>query len=354
MHTVLISALVTAAAGLCGGVALWLLRSRGPAVMLTGAVLVGVVSAVTGIAVASERMFISESDTAVLLGIVGTATVVGTVCAVIIGRRFARLLEAHIRAVATLDQERVVEKSRRELVAWMSHDLRSPLAAIRAMIEAIEDGVVADPDTVAAYHRDIRAETARLSTMVTDLFELSRVQSGQITLRRQRVSLSDVVAQAVPAAAPLATARMIQLSGDASDDGVDVDVREMSRVLANLLTNAIRHTPAGGAVHITGGATGDVAYVAVTDGCGGISAADLPRVFEVAFRGTAARTPDPDDGGAGLGLSIARGIVEAHGGQVDVCNVEGGCRFTVRLPLAPATSRNGAFANSASPVSAST
>ena len=109
-----------------------------------------------------------------------------------------------------------------------------------------------------------------------------------------------------------------------------VDVREVTRVMSNLLANAIRHTCDGGAVRILGGTTGADAYFAVEDECGGIAADDLPRVFDVAFRGTAARTPGADEG-AGLGLAIARGIVDAHGGTIDVRNIGAGCRFTVRF-----------------------
>lgn len=333
-HMVLTSALVTLLAGAFGSIVVWLLRGRSAVTGMTATVLVAVTAAAAGVIVAADRMFISSHDAAVLVAIVATAAVIGTGCALAVGRRVARIVESHAKAAADLERERALEASRRELVAWMSHDLRSPLAGIRAMAEALEDGVVADPLDVAGYHRGIRHEADRLAGMVDDLFELSRVHSGRLTLRPQRVTLADIVAQAVPTAAPLAAARGIRLVGDAPDVAVRVDVREVTRVMSNLLTNAIRHTRTGGAVRILGGATGPDAYFAVEDECGGIPDDDLPRLFEVAFRGTVARTPGADEG-AGLGLAIARGIVDAHGGSIDVRNLDRGCRFTVRLPADP-------------------
>lgn len=103
--------------------------------------------------------------------------------------------------------------------------------------------------------------------------------------------------------------------------------------MCNIVVNAVRHTPSAGAVAVTGNTVGDMACVTVSDGCGGIPEEDLPRVFEVAFRGSSSRTPGPD-GGAGLGLAIARGLVEAHAGQITVVNADAGCRFVVWLPLA--------------------
>jgi signal transduction histidine kinase len=237
---------------------------------------------------------------------------------------YGRLAEAHRR-------EQALEASRRELVAWVSHDLRTPLAGLRAMAEALEDEVVADPRTVQSYHGRIRKEVERLSEMVDDLFELSRIHAGALRLSRRRVGLDDLVAEAVAGTEPLARAKGVRLHGDVSDGlPVQVDASELGRALRNLVVNAIRHTPSDGAVEITGEVCGGEARVTVADGCGGIPEDDLPRVFDVAFRGEAARTPG---GGAGLGLAIARGIVEAHAGEIGVVNASGGCRFTVRLPL---------------------
>ncbi len=330
-HMVLTSALVTLAAGALGSAVVWLLRGRSAVTAMTGTVLVAVLAAATGVTVAANQMFITAHDAGVLVAIVATAAGVGTACALSVGRRVARIVQRHADTAADLERQRLLDASQRELVAWMSHDLRSPLAGIRAMAEALEDGVVADPTDVNTYYRGIRREVARLTSMVDDLFDLSRLHSGRLILQRQRVTLADLVAQAVSTAAPLAGTRGVRLIDRAPDLTVCVDARQVSRVLSNLLTNALRHSLDGAAVRILGGSTATDVYLAVEDQCGGIPDDDLPRVFQVGFRGSVARTPGPDEG-AGLGLAIARGIMEAHGGTIDVRNISGGCRFSVRIP----------------------
>ncbi len=193
-----------------------------------------------------------------------------------------------------------MEASRRELVAWVSHDLRTPLAGLRAMAEALEDGVVGDPETVADYHRRIRVETDRMAALVDDLFELSRINAGALRLSLESVSLGDVVSDAVASAAPVAAARGVRLvAAETGWPTVQGSEPELSRVVANLLRNAIRHTPSDGTVTLTGGRDAAGGWLAVTDGCGGIPEADLPRVFDVAFRGALARTPETQSDGDG-------------------------------------------------------
>ncbi len=227
-------------------------------------------------------------------------------------------------------RERAMERSRRELVAWVSHDLRTPLAGLRAMAEALEDNVAEDP---AIYHTRIRQSVDRLTGMVDDLFELSRIHAGALRLSLEHIPLADLVDEAVVGADPLARARGVRLSADVrTGRSVCVDVNEVSRALTNLVANAIRHTPNDGAVRVEAADRDGYALLAITDACGGIPDDDLERVFEVAWRGTPARTPEPQ-AGAGLGLAIVRGIVEAHAGVVDVHNVDHGCRFEVRLPI---------------------
>ena len=234
------------------------------------------------------------------------------------------------RLAESRERERALERSRRELVAWVSHDLRTPLAGLRAMAEALEDGVATDP---LRYHTQIRMSVDRLAGMVDDLFEMSRIHAGALRLSLARVPLHDLVDEAVVGADPLARARGVLLSADVRTPlAVRVDPKELSRALTNLVANAIRHTPSDGSVHVEATERDGCAVLAVTDACGGIPDSDLDRVFEVAWRGTAARTPEPL-AGAGLGLAIVRGIVEAHSGEVDVRNVVGGCRFEVRLPV---------------------
>jgi signal transduction histidine kinase len=226
-------------------------------------------------------------------------------------------------------RERTLEQARRQLVSWVSHDLRTPLAGLRAMAEALEDGLAADPPR---YHKQIRAEAERLSAMVDDLFELSRIHSGTLQLLPVLITLDDLVSDVLASTEPLARQRGVQLEGKATGHiAVRADPRELSRALTNLLTNAIRYTPAGGCVHVEATAEADDAVLTVADGCGGIPEADLPRVFDLAWRGTNARSPAPGSG-AGLGLAIVHGIIEAHQGSVRVRNAADGCRFELRLP----------------------
>jgi signal transduction histidine kinase len=202
------------------------------------------------------------------------------------------------------------------------------------MAEALEDNVVFTDEDRALYHRRIRVEVDRLARMVDDLFELNRIHAGALQLSPRLVALADVVREAVASAAPVASAKGIHLveSGLEADGAVvDVDPYALTRVVGNLLGNAIRHTPADGSVEIGMVHDDDFVYLSISDECGGIADVDLDRMFEVAFRGTPARTPAPD-GGAGLGLAIARGIVNAHNGRIGAENLGPGCRFTVALP----------------------
>ena len=166
-----------------------------------------------------------------------------------------------------------------------------------------------------------------------DLFELSRAQAGVVQLQLERVSLGDLVSDALAGASPVAAAKGVRLEGrlDGPPAELEVSMSEVMRALRNILENAIRHTPSDGSVTVEAGSDDAGAYVSVVDTGGGIPERDLPRVFEVAFRGDAARTPG--GAGAGLGLAIARGLAEADRGDITVRNENGGCRFTVHLPL---------------------
>jgi signal transduction histidine kinase len=338
IHMIVLAAAATLAAGLLGATLVWLCRGRGAVTLIMTTVLIAVISPSVGIAIAVDRMFISSHDSNVLAAVLITSAVVASGCGVLVARNVSMLIARHAHASATLETERALERGRRDLVAWMSHDLRSPLSGIRAMAEALEDGVVDSPDAIAKYHHDILRESERLAGMVDDLFELSQLHSGSLTLVKQRITLADIVSQALPSMVALAATKNISVIGDGPDSDVEVDVREANRVVLNLLANAIRHTPDAGQVQLTGGVRAGSAWLSVEDQCGGIPAADLPHVFDVAFRGTAARTPT-DDGGAGFGLAIARGIIEAHDGTIDVANTTGGCRFTISFPAAPILGR---------------
>jgi signal transduction histidine kinase len=242
------------------------------------------------------------------------------------------------RLAAARRREQALEAARRELVAWISHDLRTPLAGLRAMAEALEDGVADDPEQ---YYKQIVASVDRLTQMVEDLFDLSRIQSGEVGRATESIALGDLVSDGLVALQPLAAAAGVQLSGSVSGSAgpgatlVRGDGRELNRALTNLVGNAIRHTPSGGRVEVRVSAPEPgVVEVAVADECGGIPRGEIERVFDVGFRGEPARTPSAEQQppGAGLGLAITRGIVEAHGGTIGVANVGGGCEFRIRLP----------------------
>jgi signal transduction histidine kinase len=306
------------------------LRGRSVIVHIAVLLLVTVLAVLAGILGSAFEMFISQHDLQVLVVVVLVAAAVSLLVGLWAGRRLAA---ASMWADEARERERLAEASRRELVAWVSHDLRTPLAGLRAMAEALEDGVVSDADTVADYHRRMRGESDRMAELVDDLFELSRINAGALRLTIAAVSLGDVVSDAIASAEPVAAAQRVRLVAEGGQwPTVRGSEPELSRIVANLLRNAIRHTPSDGTVSVTGGRDELGGWFAVSDCCGGIPEADLARVFDVAFRGETARTPRAAAGG-GLGLAIVRGLVEAHRGQVVVRNVDGGCRFVVHLPV---------------------
>jgi signal transduction histidine kinase len=252
-----------------------------------------------------------------------------------LGRLAAELHLTRERLAEARSQRDAAEHSRRELVAWVSHDLRTPLSGIRAMVEALEDGVVADPATVHRYHATIRKEADRLAGLVDDLFELSRIHAGAVALDLEAIPLDELLGEALASASIAASSKDIAVRYDPPQPAPTLELSspEMMRVILNLLDNAIRHTPPHGAIEVTAAVdeSGRTVEVCVQDSCGGIPEADLDRVFEPAFRGDSARTPA--DSGGGLGLAVARGFVTAHHGHIEVCNHPPGCRFTIRLPL---------------------
>ncbi|HEY2166759.1 MAG TPA: HAMP domain-containing sensor histidine kinase [Jatrophihabitantaceae bacterium] len=231
------------------------------------------------------------------------------------------------------DRERALETSRRELVTWVSHDLRTPLAGLRAMTEALEDDLAEDP---AQFYKQMSASVERLTGMVDDLFDLSRIQSGYVARHVEPVSLDDLVSDCLAALAPLAAARLVQLAGRVEHPAVvRGNAPELNRALTNLVANAIRHTREDGVVEVRVSVTpAGYGAVSVRDECGGMSADVIPRVFDVGFRGEAARPVSVEAGRAGLGLAITRGIVEAHEGTVGVENTGVGCEFRMELPAA--------------------
>jgi signal transduction histidine kinase len=230
------------------------------------------------------------------------------------------------------------DEARRMLVAAISHDLRTPLASVRAMIEAITDGVVTDPETVARFHATMGREIRTLSALITDLFELSQLEAGQLALSLAPATIPDLIAEVVEGLGAQAAARAIHIASgvEGAVGPVVMDTPAVRRVLTNLVQNSLRHTPADGTIAVTARAVADGVQVDVVDSGEGIPAADLPHIFERFYRGEKSRSRET--GGAGLGLAIARGFVEAHGGRIWVESEAGhGTRFSFILPRAPRT-----------------
>jgi signal transduction histidine kinase len=244
--------------------------------------------------------------------------------------RMARALQV------AAEREREVENSRRDLVAAVSHDLRTPLAATRALIEALADGVADDPETERRYLSSASRELEHLSRLVDDLFELARIDAGMLELTLEEASLHDMISDTISSFQPQAEQKGVRLLGEVCTDvdPVLANTPKLQRVLHNLVSNALRHTPPDGAVTLSAEPEGRVARVEVSDTGEGIAAEDLPRIFERSFRIEQSRTRVEDaTAGAGLGLAIARGLVLAHGGTMDVRSEPGrgsSFRFTLR------------------------
>lgn len=223
------------------------------------------------------------------------------------------------------------ELNRRQLLADVAHELRNPLATIESYVEALSDGVLpADAENWGA----IRTETSRLNRLVNDLQHVSRVEAHQLDLHPTRVSLNGVVQDAVKAAAPGYATKGVSLETNVPANAADVELdrERVAEVLANLLANALRHTPTGGNVRIAAKADENRAEIAVIDSGEGIPAEHLQRVFERFFRVDPARSRS--SGGTGIGLAIVRAIVKAHGGSITASSegTDRGATFTVRLP----------------------
>jgi signal transduction histidine kinase len=230
------------------------------------------------------------------------------------------------------ERRQAAERERREVITAVSHDLRTPLASVRAMIEAIDDGIVCDADTTRRYHQTIRNELRHLTALLDDLFELSRIESGALTLNCERMNIEDIISDALESTHEQAEQAQVRLIGQVGDrlPAVFIDARQIYRALMNLLQNAIRYTPAGGTILIhaghatalTGPAEDASVLVQVIDSGEGVSAEDLPHIFERTYRGESSRrrlhaqSSVAESTSAGLGLAIARGIIEAHGQSI--------------------------------------
>jgi len=232
--------------------------------------------------------------------------------------------------IATLTTE---EQARRGLIAAVSHDLRTPLTSLRLLVDAIDDDIVTDPTTRREYLQRISTNVHALSALIDDLFELSRLESGDIHWTMERVMLDELVQETIDAIRPHAEAGAVAVHAELTPRlaTAQANPERIQRVLFNLIQNAIRHTPADGSVVVRAGpATDDAIEIEVADSGPGIAPDDRERVFEPFFQGgdRSARS----DGGAGLGLAISRAIIEAHGGRIWLGDATSGTCVRIRLP----------------------
>jgi signal transduction histidine kinase len=234
----------------------------------------------------------------------------------------------------TADQkQRELETMRRDLVAWASHDLQTPLTSMRAILEALADGVVDDPEMVKRYLVTAQKDVMSLSALIDDLFQMSQLDAGGFPLNRTKSSLGDLVSDTLESFSELAYRESVRLEGrvEADVDPVQMDTQAIGRVLNNLIGNALRHTRAGGEIMVQAQRASQRVEVSVRDSGEGIRAEDIPHIFERFYRGEKSR--NRGTGGAGLGLAIARGIVRAHGGDIRVeSDIGKGTTFTFTIP----------------------
>ena len=368
-------ALIVLTAAVCTGVvtalALAVLRwnSRGSvASQVTVVVAAAVLSIVASVVAVVIEMFVSRHDLTVLCWIVGVSAVVSLTAAWVtmnhtVGRSVralvesarrigdgdviqpqtpglkefnelhSQLAESSARLAGAREEVDKLDSARRQFFAWISHDLRTPLAGMRAMTEALDDGIAPDRD---AYIRTIRAKVDTMTGMVDDLFELSTLQGGTLRLQRELVELLDLVSDAVSDIQPTAAERGVSIV----QRGVEghllwADPRELTRAIGNLLVNGVRHAPDNSEIVVSAHTSDDQHLVlSIMDHGSGVDVEDLGRMFDVGWRANAARTTDHGTHGAGLGLAIVRGIVEAHGGEIHAEHVPDGFRLSVTLPIA--------------------
>jgi signal transduction histidine kinase len=250
------------------------------------------------------------------------------------GDEVAQLAASFNRMASRLEQAaeeaRRIEAARRDFVAGASHDLRTPLASLQAMVEALAEGVVTDPETVQRYLRQSRSEIERLGQLTDELFQLAQLDAGHARLEFEMASLSDLVSDSLGSVAPRAEEKGLTVSGwvDPRVELVWMGPLQIGRVLHNLLDNALRHTPPGGTIEVRAEPLEEAVLITVRDSGEGIPADELPHVFERFYRGGSGRR-----GGSGLGLAIAKGLVEAHAGAIWAeGSPGGGACFSFSLP----------------------
>lgn len=289
----------------------WLRRQAVLTALAVGAVLLAIL-------VAAHLMYVSERD-ALLFSILVLAVGIVT-----------------LRTAALAERQRAreaAEQTRRQLVAAVSHDLRTPIASLRLLVEAVDDEIV-DEETRRRYLGTMRTHIESLSAMIDDLFELSRIEAGDIDWSLRQVELALLVDETVAAMQAEAGAKGVEIETELGEAPLPAraDPEKIQRVLFNLIRNAIRHTPADGSVTVRAEAGEGAIEIEIADSGDGIPPEERERVFEAFFRGgvDAARHSD----GAGLGLAISRAIVETHGGRIWLAPAERGTRVRFSLPSA--------------------
>jgi two-component system phosphate regulon sensor histidine kinase PhoR len=231
-----------------------------------------------------------------------------------------------------LTELRNLQTTRRDVIGNISHEFRTPLAGIKAMVETLRDGAVDDTEAARDFLARIDSEVDRLTQLVAELTELSRIETGKTGMKKEPLDLNQLVNEVISQLSPQAERQKIAISQDFTADlpSVPADRDRVRQVIANLVYNAIKFTPAGGMITITSRALEDSVVVDIIDTGIGIPKEDLPRVFERFYKGDKARAGE----GTGMGLAIAKHVVEAHGGSIWVRSEEGnGSTFSFSLPL---------------------
>lgn len=233
------------------------------------------------------------------------------------------------------DQRKELEKLRKELIAWIGHDLQTPLTSISAIIEALADGMVPDDETKQRYYETAKKNISALSHLIDDMFQLAQIDAGGLTLNYEFVSLSDLISDCLESYTEIAKEKEIELRGSISPGvgEVEIDARRINRVLNNLIDNALHHAQDGGYVEVIASQSVQEIIVVVEDNGAGIASADLPFIFDQYYRGSKSQSDGTRR--AGLGLAISKGIIDAHGGDISVTSQPGQTRFSFNIPNNP-------------------
>lgn len=230
------------------------------------------------------------------------------------------------------EKRKELETLHKELIAWIGHDLQTPLTSVSAIIEALADGMVQDRETEQRYYNTAKKNISALSHLIDDMFQMAQIDAGGLELNIESVSISDLISDTLESFTELARHKEITLQGSVAPDlgEVQIDARRINRVLNNLIDNAIRHTPDYGLVELRANKFAQEIIVDVIDNGEGIPPEDLPHIFDLFYHGEVLQRSSTS--GTGLGLAISKGIIDAHGGEIMVHSQSGQTRFTFIIP----------------------